>query len=367
MALVTATPFAATRPVGVVVPNPSSDTGIKAILKKLHPDTRISQDALTLIQMMIRPFETEFGAIIEPIHDNPEENCPIEEFLLERIKGELARHAISEFRRCGRVKSAVIEYLIAEEIELSGNVSRDNRRATISERDVIVSTVNDTELLTFFRDQIPVFVHIAPPTEPQMRGVLMGRKRLTLPDRNFTQDYKEGIHNLAIAIVNYYGKITEHDVRRDIATVARLAGRAGETMTKSPYYHIQDQILRTVMGYSMAIQPEGNLKYSVLISSVTNNPYLRGIPINQIIEENSMMVKDLRIIDGEFPPGLIQEPTIPFKKIPGEIGTYRNEEYGLIAQVSDGFVKAIAREIDGKRRDLTPDDIRLAVGKGLTI
>jgi histone H2A len=47
--------------------------------------------------------------------------------------------------------AAVLEYLTAEILELSGNVARDNKRARISPRDVMLAIEKDEELRTMLK------------------------------------------------------------------------------------------------------------------------------------------------------------------------------------------------------------------------
>ena len=50
--------------------------------------------------------------------------------------------------------AAVLEYLMAEVVELAGNACRDNKRKTINPRHLMLAVRNDEELSQMFADAI---------------------------------------------------------------------------------------------------------------------------------------------------------------------------------------------------------------------
>merc|ERR1719158_1961211 len=61
-------------------------------------------------------------------------------------------------KRCslgaGIFMAAVLEYLMAEVVELAGSACRDNKRKTINPRHLMLAVRNDEELSTLFHDAI---------------------------------------------------------------------------------------------------------------------------------------------------------------------------------------------------------------------
>merc|ERR1712156_377006 len=61
-------------------------------------------------------------------------------------------------KRCspgaGIFMAAVLEYLMAEVVELAGNACRDNKRKTINPRHLMLAVRNDEELSQMFADAI---------------------------------------------------------------------------------------------------------------------------------------------------------------------------------------------------------------------
>ena len=116
---------------------------IKKVFRQVHPDTGLSQDALNYIVTLIKP-----------IWKKVQRNNDVES--LQEILGEIYKHAMRELNNeKGNFykqydKKRIIEYLVAEIIELSGNVTRDERRRRIMERDVIRAIKNDKELSEVF-------------------------------------------------------------------------------------------------------------------------------------------------------------------------------------------------------------------------
>lgn len=124
------------------------------VLGQVHPDAEINSAARGVVENFIVPVNTYFLT-----HPN---NQDIDAYIRKYIPGELAKHSISELykqinnpTRGGLTPgSAVIEYLLAEILELSGNTARDHNirgnEYVITIYDIYTAIVADEELRRIF-------------------------------------------------------------------------------------------------------------------------------------------------------------------------------------------------------------------------
>ena len=108
------------------------------ILKQVHPDTGIEKEATIWLHVIL---EESF-------------NMSSQE-LLDSLPGELGKHAVKEFTKLPKAES-IIDYLLAEILELSGNCARDHERARISPFHLWMAIENDEELLQVFKSYTPI-------------------------------------------------------------------------------------------------------------------------------------------------------------------------------------------------------------------
>jgi hypothetical protein len=117
---------------------------VKLVLSQVHPDTKISQESIEWCTNM-------FVKYVQMPYDE----------IIELLPGELQKHAISEGNKkqyIGRKQAGVIEYLLAEVLELAGNVVRDSKKVIISPLHIWKGVMNDEELQQIFDIlNIPVF------------------------------------------------------------------------------------------------------------------------------------------------------------------------------------------------------------------
>ncbi len=322
-----------------VVKNPLSNAGIGKILKQVHPDMNIGSEAVHLVQTFVSPIENGLKLLFTPED--------IDRYIIENLTGELANHARTEFRKHG-LKSSIVEYLAAEILELAGNSARDRRRTTIGPYDIIIAIGLDNELLKVFKNDIPLYVHLHPMIEKGNGRLVIGKMNIKLKGRKLSDDYKRGLHNLLIAIVNYYAPRPRNESFRVAQAVAQRSGRIGESMPRNPIYHLEDQVLRTVLAYSMVLQPTGILTYMTLLKATMTNPYLADVPIVQMVQENSTIVKILAEREREetSPPTVEEIPspvtaplipvTAPSIPSPDEIKEIQEK---VIHQIEDKYKK----------------------------
>lgn len=177
------------------------------VLKQVHPDTGMTSGSLSTINSCLKIFAKKISKMArkECQRNNvvTVSSAHVRSAVRKILAGELGKHAIAEGtkaltkyvsfddykgkgdktrktrqRSCGltfsvsrcehylrdfgasllRVSAgapvfltAVIEYLCAELVELSGNLSRDNKRVLIKPRDLFLSVENDEELKSLFK------------------------------------------------------------------------------------------------------------------------------------------------------------------------------------------------------------------------
>lgn len=170
---------------------PKWNSYVYKVLKQVHPETGISKMAMGIMDSfcndMFRRIADEALFLAEANSKKTLTSREIQTAVRLVLPGELAKHAVSEGTKAvtkytcsekgnqsfraglqfpvGRVKrflsehvkirvgagapvylSAVLEYLSAEILELSGNAARDNKKARIIPRHVLLALRNDEEL-----------------------------------------------------------------------------------------------------------------------------------------------------------------------------------------------------------------------------
>ena len=181
---------------------------INKALKQVHPDTNMTQEAKNEVNLMLHSALDKIlcssNHLIASTHGKTTSSRTIQNAVRLNLPGELAKHAVSEgtkavtkytssietgqgtkkhkisrssraglqfpigrveniirakLQNCGRLGlgapvylAAVIEYLSAEILELSGNAARDNKRVRIKTRDILLAVANDAELTKLFKD-----------------------------------------------------------------------------------------------------------------------------------------------------------------------------------------------------------------------
>lgn len=187
---------------------------IKKVLKEVHPDTRISKNALSQLNFLLSHmskkilakayFLTKYNLGISSgkiMNENPSELTTNDMLIATMfvLPGELAKHAVSEGKRgvnkekilkkdklivpsnmaysddTLKFLKGVLEYLAAELLELGGNAARDNRQKTISIRHLTLAVVNDEELNKMFH--MVDYQFVGGGVLPNIHSVLLPKKK----------------------------------------------------------------------------------------------------------------------------------------------------------------------------------------------
>jgi len=172
---------------------PAYSTYIYKVLKQVHPDTGISQKSMQIMNDYIYDILIRVGkeaqVLCELFNKKTLTSREIQTAIRLCLPGELCKHAVSEGTKAvtkfnssggggnrsfraglqfpvGRIHSflkngnfasrigkgapvylaAVVEYLVAEVLELAGNASRDNKKSRIIPRHISLAVRNDEEL-----------------------------------------------------------------------------------------------------------------------------------------------------------------------------------------------------------------------------
>lgn len=239
---------------------------IKTVLRQVHPDTKISSKAVQLIVELIQPLISKFA------YATPQE------FSSTVLPGELAKHAMKEYTKTG-TKEGVIEYLIAEILELSGNAARDNRSVTISQWHVYITLQNDQEFLQLFKDQIKPFPYIDP-------HMVQPFKKITLSTSEIKEKWRLGLkpnkflRAIAYYVVLYYLGKPRHELNGLVVAL-------GYTQDDSnPIRGLQVAILSSLVDYidSKKSNVRSRIGFEEILDATINNKLLnQTIPVATIL------------------------------------------------------------------------------------
>lgn len=207
------------------------------VLKQVHPDTRISGESVAIIQNLFSIF------------DNLTETET-----LNLLSGELKKHAISEqtkaIKKGENGLSAIMEYLSAEILELSGNCARDCRKMTITGYHIWLSILGDAELETSFAKMKPhlkIIPHIS-------KEALIEHGRHIRPEKGKLKDqFKDNSIKIDSTIFNpiYYTIIhfgntclTDKSLKEKIQSFGEVPEQSSELLLSQLYDIVIDKLIK---------------------------------------------------------------------------------------------------------------------------
>jgi len=210
---------------------PAYSTYIYKVLKQVHPDTGISQKSMQImndfVYDMLKKVGSEAQILCELFNKKTLTSREIQTAVRLCIPGELCKHSVSEGTKAvtkfssggggnrsfraglqfpvGRIHSflknanyasrigrgapvylaAVVEYLVAEILELAGNASRDNKKTRIIPRHIALAVKNDQEL-----DKL--LAHVILPgagAMPSIHAALLPRKHQIAFEGNPSEEF----------------------------------------------------------------------------------------------------------------------------------------------------------------------------------
>ena len=161
------------------------------MLRQVHPDTQIDANGLTRLRTIAEAIATS------------QQNVGIDQWV-QLLPGELQLHAISEANKVqpSNKHAQVLEYLIAEILDLAGNRARDRRKVTITEYDILAAISYDEELREFLRNYLPLFPYRV---TSNFQNLVIPKNGITYLGRT-SEEFKSGLYNVLICLVNYYGQ-----------------------------------------------------------------------------------------------------------------------------------------------------------------
>eukprot|EP00301_Raphidiophrys_heterophryoidea_P018927 c3919_g1_i1.p1 GENE.c3919_g1_i1~~c3919_g1_i1.p1 ORF type:complete len:245 (+),score=55.25 c3919_g1_i1:67-801(+) len=170
---------------------------ILKVLKQVHPDTGLWKPAMRIMNSIVKDVFVRLMQLAVELQESTTKATLCSRCVQTAVRlllpGELAKHAVSEGTKAvtkffssgtkgnksrraglvfpvGRLKTmmkafaktrigsgapvylaAVLEYISAEVLELSGNAARDNKKRRISARHIFLAVSNDEELMRLFR------------------------------------------------------------------------------------------------------------------------------------------------------------------------------------------------------------------------
>lgn len=266
--------------------SPLSRDGILAVLKQVHPNTKIDKDAIMYVSQLLVYIANKLAAT---------PGATLNTRLRAVLSENLAKHAISEaskvYNRYLSLKptkrkmanwlayEGAFEYLLAEILELAGNATRDNGKVTITRRYIDLALVNDTDLAEVFEDVIPLKAVITPIKvkaglkQAKARGHLVKRTQITrdlkavFPGRCFVAARVVPIfYNIVIHLQTLFGTVNDQKYEAWLDSLP----------VKDVAKNLNERCYREVMGLlvgGILAQPEAPITYQVVVNAVANNPY----------------------------------------------------------------------------------------------
>ena len=389
--------------------------GIIKVQKQLHPSMGFQKTSLNIIHDMILKLGEKIVKTAIRLGDIGKKKTighreiKIASILL--IPGELGKHALSEGDRSivkdnskklqfklGKSRkliekhilkdkligqqgiiylTAVLEYIAAEIIELSGNATRDNNFIQIRPRHIFLAIKNDDELNTLFKGYIlgsgvlPK-INDALYNNDQKGGKTMKKTLQSKNNKNNIDDIKEpALKKLLFkAGVKYVSKSVYEESRKSVQDML-------EKILRAVYYHTTYDNRRTVM-YKDGIEALKLLNIHIFntrgypgrLSSCKGSEKIKELPKNTM-RRRKPKSNLLRLIKNYQKTHCTLLPHAPIKRLIMQIGNnidgsfkYETDFLWLIQAVCEEYLVSLYKSsllitLHCERKTLTSKDISL--------
>ena len=190
---------------------------IKAVLKEVHPNHRISKDSVSQLSFIANQLAAKIGLVAKGMMTSEKiiSSRMIDVAIKQTFPGELANHAVTEGVRAvdkfikggkktkkaglkvppSRIRkiiadtckqkigatasvycAAVVEYIIAEILQLAGNSTTDKKRKVLSSRDLFMAINQDEELHKLVKNKLNIEI-LTGAVLPGIHSVLLPKKK----------------------------------------------------------------------------------------------------------------------------------------------------------------------------------------------
>lgn len=265
---------------------------IKKILTQVHPDTRISAEAVNVVQKLMIP-------IWNHIKDATPQDI---RHKLLIIPLELRKHALSEYNNTRpneltkhQNPNRVTEYLFAEILELAGNAARDNQKSTINPLFVYQAIELDEELYKLFKIYMPGFPFSKLEIDQNLNKLVITKTQINKISRSMSMGFKEGLLNIMRCLVSLYHDTKPKSLDKYSNAIAKRSGRKVSDKYKGIKL-LQYEILFTIAGYALHIQPEGTLTLDTLLKATLANPYFKGLIVLPNILKQCLPKEKIQVV-----------------------------------------------------------------------
>lgn len=127
------------------------DKSIRSITKAIHPELQSSKPFLQIMNMITT-------GLIKDIHRLPEHNDVVKHARKQK-SGFLVKIKDPFGKKISKEQALIIDYILAEIIELAGHVTTDNQKKRLSAMAAIIAIYNDEDLKKlvnkYIRNYIP--------------------------------------------------------------------------------------------------------------------------------------------------------------------------------------------------------------------
>ena len=271
------------------VMNLLTDSELQRITRDLRRNLTLDLEAIETIRAI-------YGDFAERLSHIPNRERDVDQFIQSTLgpstTSELTRHAINLYQQKPML-STILDYLLAEVIEMAGNRAIEQKRNVITQEDIMTAIANDEDTYLAFKDQIPPFAYTAPPPDQIIRiprsdypsrdqiNNLARSRGLTL-----SRDLIDVLFRIERYVALYYQGYFGDELYHLTGRIAEARGTKSEAM-HGPLYNLIEEVLTSILYYAQSLSLEYNtpISYRILIHASLANPYLPEVPMVEIFEK----------------------------------------------------------------------------------